>query len=63
MPKTITKQAQKSTFDLRSVTVAIGTYEGGLLVYVIDLIKGFHVPYFSAKDNLVSPPNPTSKKF
>jgi hypothetical protein len=51
MPKS---QQKKNTFDLKSITVAVGTYEGGLLVYVIDLVKGFHVPYFSAKDNLVS---------
>ena len=51
MPKNQTKTHE---FDLKSVTVAVGSYEGGLLVYVIDLVKGFHVPYFSAKDNLVS---------
>lgn len=39
--------------ELKSVTIAVGTYEGGLLVYVVDLIKAFHVPYFSAADNLV----------
>lgn len=54
MPKNTAIQTQKDTFDLKSVTVAVGSYEGGLLVYVIDLVKGFHVPYFSAKDNLVS---------
>lgn len=51
MPK---KQASEGNqMELKSVTIAVGTYEGGLLVYVVDLIKAFHVPYFSAADNLV----------
>lgn len=37
-----------------SATIALGTYEGSLLVYKIDLVKGVHIPQFSAKDNIVS---------
>jgi hypothetical protein len=47
------KKKEVESVDLKSVTVAVGSYEGGLLVYVIDLVKGFHVPYFTAEDNLV----------
>ena len=32
------------------VTVAVGTYEGGLLVYRIDLGNSIHLRYFSSKD-------------
>lgn len=57
MPKNLPEQPEKGeSLDLKSVTVAVGSYEGGLLVYVIDLIKGFHVPYFTAEDNLVTLP-------
>lgn len=37
-----------------SATIAIGTYEGALLVYKIDLIKGVHIPMFTSKDNIVT---------
>jgi hypothetical protein len=50
--KANTKQMQKNT-ELRSITVAVGSYEGGLLVYQIDLKRGLHVPLFSSKDNEV----------
>lgn len=56
MPKNIKSPApvaKENTNDLKSITIAVGSYEGGLLVYIIDLIKGCHIPYFSAEDNLV----------
>jgi hypothetical protein len=35
------------------VTVAIGTYEGGLLVYRVDLDRELHLGAFSSKDSVV----------
>jgi len=49
--------------ELRSVTVAVGTYEGGLLVYQIDLFKALHVPLFTSKDNEVKHQNFIPKNF
>jgi hypothetical protein len=36
------------------VTVAVGTYEGGLLVYRVDLENEVHLRYFSSKDAQVA---------
>lgn len=35
------------------VTVAVGSYEGGLMVYMIDLDNEIHLRSFSSKDAVV----------
>lgn len=40
-------------FESKVVTVALGTYEGGLLVYRVDLDKEIHLGSFSSKDSVV----------
>ena len=37
-----------------SIKIAVGTYEGSLLVYEIDLENGVHIPLFTSNDNDVS---------
>ena len=40
-------------FESKVVTVALGTYEGGLLVYRVDLDREIHLGSFSSKDSVV----------
>ena len=39
-----------------SIKIAVGTYEGSLLVYEINLDKGVHIPLFTSNDNDVFNP-------
>ena len=39
------------------VSVAVGSYEGGLLVYKIDLENDMHLRSFSSKDATVETPH------
>lgn len=39
--------------ESKVVTVALGTYEGGLLVYRVDLDRELHLGSFSSKDSVV----------
>lgn len=41
-------------FENKLITVAVGTYEGGLLVYRVDLERELHLGSFSSKDSVVN---------
>ena len=38
---------------MRNLIISIGTYEGGLLVYSLNLELGYHKPLFSSSDAVV----------